>query len=138
LNAKLDDTLVSLDFWRTPLEHAIYIQRNVYVQLVVEVYVDNLVIIGSGRDDIKWFKEEMMATFKMSELRLRHYYLDIEVKQSASGISPSQGVYAMKILERYDMARCNPYHVRIEARFKLSKRNTHATVGECYSIPEHH
>jgi 23S rRNA A1618 N6-methylase RlmF len=74
----------------------------------------------------------------MSELRLRHYYLDIEVKQSVSGISPSQGVYAMKILERYDMARCNPYHVRIEARFKLSKRNTHATVGECYSIPKHH
>jgi hypothetical protein len=61
LNAKLDDTLVSLDFWRTPLEHAIYIQRNVYVQLVVEVYVDNLVIIGSGHDDIKWFKEEMMG-----------------------------------------------------------------------------
>jgi hypothetical protein len=58
---------------------------------VVGVYVDYLVITGLDRDDIRSFKEEMAATFKMSDLGLLHYYISIEVKQSASGISLSQG-----------------------------------------------
>jgi hypothetical protein len=34
-NAKLDDTLLSLGFRRTPLEHTIYVRWNGNVQLVV-------------------------------------------------------------------------------------------------------
>jgi hypothetical protein len=40
---------------------------------VVEVYVDDLVITGLDCDNIKSFKEEMAATFKMSDLSLLHY-----------------------------------------------------------------
>jgi len=102
-NAKLDDTLLSLGFRRSPSEHAIYIRPNQGAQLVVGVYVDDLVITGSSSDDIKRFKKEMAAAFKMSDLGLLHYYLGIEVKQGASGISLSQGAYAAKILERSGM-----------------------------------
>jgi hypothetical protein len=118
---KLDDTLLSLGFQRTPSEHAIYVQRNGNVQLVVEVYVDDLIITGSDHDNIRSFKEEMAAVFKMSDIGLLHYYLGVEVKQSTSGISLSQGDYTMKILERSDMIGCNPCHVPMEARLKLSK-----------------
>jgi hypothetical protein len=40
------------------------------VQLVVGVYVDDLIITGSDRDNIRSFKEEMAAAFKMSNLIL--------------------------------------------------------------------
>jgi hypothetical protein len=70
------------------LEHDIYVRRNGNVQLVVGVYVDDLIITGSDRDNIRSFKE-MAVAFKMSELSLLHYYLGIEVKQSVSGISLS-------------------------------------------------
>jgi hypothetical protein len=50
------------------------------VQLVVGMYIDELVITSSDCDDIKLFKEDMVATFKMSNISLLHYYLDIEVK----------------------------------------------------------
>jgi hypothetical protein len=73
------------------------------VQLVVGVYVDDLIIINLDRDNIRSFKEEMAVTFKMSDLSLLHYYLRIEVKQSMSGILISQDAYTMKILERSDM-----------------------------------
>jgi hypothetical protein len=108
-NVELDDTMLSLGFWRTTSKHTIYIRWNNDSQLVVGVYVDDLVIIGSDRDDIKLFKEEMADTFKMSDL-------DIEVKQSMSSISLSQGAYAMKILERCGMTGCNPCHMPKEAR----------------------
>jgi hypothetical protein len=81
-NMKLDDTLLSLSFQRTLLEHVIYVQRNSNMQLVVGVYIDDLMITGSDHDDIRSFKEEMVAVFKMSDLGLLHYYLGIEVKQS--------------------------------------------------------
>jgi hypothetical protein len=100
------------------------------VQLVVGVYVDDLIITGSDRDNIRPFKEEMATTFKMSDLSLLHYYLGIEVKQSASGISLSQSAYAMKILERSDMTGCNPCHVPMEARLKLSKQSTQPLVDD--------
>jgi hypothetical protein len=59
---------LSLGFLRTPSEHAIYVWRNGNVQLVVGVYVDDLIITSSDHDNIKSFKEEMAATFKMSDL----------------------------------------------------------------------
>jgi hypothetical protein len=98
------------------------------VQVVVGVYVDDLIITGSDRDNIRSFKEEMVAAFKMSDLGLLHYYLGIEVKQSASGISLSQGAYTMKILERSGMTGCNPCHVAMEACLKLRKQITQPLV----------
>jgi hypothetical protein len=61
------------------LEHAIYVWWNSNMQLVVGVYVDDLIITGSDRDNIRSFKEEMAAMFKMSDIGLLHYYLGIEV-----------------------------------------------------------
>jgi hypothetical protein len=98
------------------------------VQLVVGVYVDDLIITGSNRDNFRLFKEEMAAAFKMSDLGLLHYYLDIEVKQSTSGILLSQGAYVIKILERSDMTGCNPCHISMEACLKLSKQSTQPLV----------
>jgi hypothetical protein len=98
-NMKLDDTMLSLGFRRTLSEHTIYVWWNDNVQLVVGVYVDD----GSDHNGIRSFKEEIAATFKMSDLGLLHYYLNIEVKQSTSGISLSQGAYVMRILERSGM-----------------------------------
>jgi hypothetical protein len=104
-NMKLDDTLLSFIFWRIPSKHDIYIRWNDNIQLVVGVYVDDLIISG-----------------------LLHYYLGIEVKQSASGISLSQGAYAVKILERSGMTGCNPCHVPMEARLKMSKQSMQPLV----------
>jgi hypothetical protein len=126
-NAKLDDTLLSLGFRRILSEHAIYVRRNGNVQLVVGVYVDDLIITSLDRDDIRSFKEEIAATFKMSDLSLLHYYLSIEVKQSVSVISLCQGAYTMKILERSGMTG-GP----LEA-----EQVKHATASGRHSISEH-
>lgn len=127
-NAKLHDTLLSLGFARCPSEAAIYCRRSGDARLVVGVYVDDLVITGTGCDDIKHFKKEMCSAFKMSDLGLLHYYLGIEVKQGPSGISLSQGAYAAKILEKSGMAGCNPCQVPMETRLKLSKLSTELPV----------
>jgi hypothetical protein len=55
--------------------------------LLVEVYVDDLVISGSSLAVVEEFKGEMKRTFLMSDFRLLSFYLDIEVQQDVGGIS---------------------------------------------------
>jgi hypothetical protein len=71
----------------------------------------------------------MVTVFKMSDLGLLHYYLGIEVKQRARGISLSQGAYAMKLLEMCGLVRCNPCQTPMKARLKLSKQSTQPLVN---------
>jgi hypothetical protein len=64
----------------------------------------------------------------MSDLGLLRYYLGIEVKQGADGITLCQGTYASKILEKVGLAYCNLRQTPMEARLKLSKHNTEPLV----------
>jgi hypothetical protein len=67
-NAKLNFTLKEIDFGQSPHEAAIYWQGNGGNVLLVGVYVDNLVITGTKDAEVAAFKEEMKATFQMSDI----------------------------------------------------------------------
>jgi hypothetical protein len=110
-NEKLDDTLLSFGFSRCPSKPAIYTMIIDNRQLVIGVYVDDLMITGSSSKDINQFKREMAKVFKMSDLGLLHYYLGIEIKQGHEGVSLCQGAYAAKVLEKTELADCNSCQV---------------------------
>jgi hypothetical protein len=67
-NAKLDSTLKRMGFMPSPHEAAIYQRGNGENALLVGVYVDDLVITGAKDAEVAAFKEEMKATFQMSDL----------------------------------------------------------------------
>ncbi|KAJ0982162.1 hypothetical protein J5N97_010417 [Dioscorea zingiberensis] len=123
-NYKLDKSLLSLGFERSPLEHAVYKkEHHGLVLLVGVVYVDDLIVTGSAVCDIVKFKNQMKKLFSMSDLGLLSYYLGIEVKQTAHGVSLCQAGYATKILEQSGMKGCNPCQTPMENRLKLSKKS---------------
>jgi hypothetical protein len=127
-NAKLDDTLISLGFKKSPSEPTIYRRKRKTSQLIVGVYVDDFVITGVDRDDISVFKKEMTLSFKISDLGLLQYYLGIEVKQNSDGIALSQGAYALKILEKAGLVGYNSHLTPMECRLKLSQNNSEPLV----------
>jgi hypothetical protein len=129
-NEKLDDTLMSFGFIKCPSEPAIYTRHRGKHQLVVGVYVDDLVVTGSSIDGIKQFKTEMANAFKMSDLGLLHYYLGIEVRQSSKGIALCQKASAEKIVERCGLQDCNSNHTPMEPRLKLSKQSSEPVVDK--------
>jgi hypothetical protein len=71
----------------SPHEATIYRRGNGGNALLVGVYVDDLVIIGTKDADVTAFKEEMKVTFQMSDLGYLSFYLGIEVHQGNSGIT---------------------------------------------------
>jgi hypothetical protein len=123
-NAKLDATLNSLGFERSPLEHAVYRRNTSASTLIVGVYVDDLVITGSNGGVIEAFKEEMKRKFAMSDLGLLSYYLGIEVDQRDDCITLCQSAYIAKILKAAGMAGCNAAHTPMENRLKLTNTDS--------------
>ncbi|XP_016901892.1 secreted RxLR effector protein 161-like [Cucumis melo] len=60
-----------------------------------------------------------MVEFEMSDLGKMHYFLGIEVVQSASGIFISKKKYAQEMLDKFRMANCNLVSTPIEVGLKL-------------------
>ena len=83
-NAKLDSTLGELGFTWCTTEHALYTWQQGKEELIVDVYVDDLIVTGAHAEDIDIFKREMAAHFRMSDLGALSYYLGIEM--SGSGL----------------------------------------------------
>lgn len=127
-NSKLDRSLVSLGFERSPLEHVVYKKNKDGSVLLIGVYVDDLIITGSSDVDIIQFKAQMKKMFNMSDLGLLSYYLGIEVQKTSEGITLCQAAYAAKILEKNGMRNYNPCHTPMEDRLKLSKQSTSPPV----------
>lgn len=122
-NTKLDHCLRSLNFSKCPFEHAVYMRKEVNDITVVGIYVDDLILTGSNENLIENFKQEMMRKFEMSDLGYLSYYLGIEVKQHSDCITLCQKSYASKILEKTGMSSCNPCHIPMDPRKKLSKND---------------
>ena len=54
--------------------------------LVVCLYVDDMIYMGSCESIINEFRSSMMAKFEMTDLGLLQYFLGLEVKQNEEGI----------------------------------------------------
>jgi hypothetical protein len=87
----------------------------------VGVYVDDLVITGTKDVEVVAFKEEMKATFQMSDLGPLSFYLGIEVHQDDSGIILRQTGYAKHVVELAGLTDCIPALTPMEERLKLSR-----------------
>jgi hypothetical protein len=122
-NAKLDSTLKGMDFGQSPHEAAIYRRGNGGNSLLVGVYVDDLVITDTKDAEVAAFKEEMKATFQMSDLGLLSY-LGIEVHQGDSGITFQQTAYAKRVVELAVLTDYNLSLTPMEERLKLSRDST--------------
>jgi hypothetical protein len=102
-------------------KHAIYRRITSEAILIIGVYVDALIIIGSSKGTTESFKDEMKTKFQMSDLGLLSFYLEIEVQQHGDGISLCQAYYASSILQLGGMEGCNLAHTPMEERLKLTR-----------------
>ena len=90
--------LGELGFTWCATEHALYTWRRGKEELIVGVYVDDLIITGARAEGIDNFKREMVAHFRMSDLDALSYYLGIEVRQGKEALTLGHSTYASKLL----------------------------------------
>lgn len=119
--AKLNACLEKLGFKRCPSEHAVYTKKNGGENLIVAVYVDDLLVTGSSVAIIEDFKNQMNQAFEMTDMGLLSYYLGIEVKQSKGHIRLKQTGYARKIIEKAGLKGCNPTKFPMDPKERIDK-----------------
>ncbi|KAG8492427.1 hypothetical protein CXB51_009682 [Gossypium anomalum] len=85
--ARIDTYLVSLGFNRSASEPTLYVKKNeAEIQLIVSLYVDDLLVTGGDQHMLAEFKAKMKDMFEMSDLGLMTYFLGMEVQQAYSEI----------------------------------------------------
>ena len=97
-------------------------------ELVIGVYVDDLIVTSARTEAINSFKREMATRFRMSDLDALSYYHGIEMRQGKEALTLGQSAYISKLLERSGMVECKPCVTPMEERLKLMKASTTVKV----------
>lgn len=89
--------------------------------LLVLVYVDDIIIIGSHTPSIYKPLSDMEATFALKYLAELYYFIRVKVKQTKEGIHLSQGKYIANLLAKHDMETCSPVLTLMATSHYLTK-----------------
>ncbi|KAL4282228.1 hypothetical protein GQ457_03G017580 [Hibiscus cannabinus] len=91
---RIDSYLQKLGFQRCVNEATLYLKKEKNVDLlVISLYVDDLLVMGSNDKPVSEFKLSMQKEFEMSDLGLMSYFLGMEINQSKIGIFISQNKF---------------------------------------------
>eukprot|EP00253_Pinus_taeda_P003219 PITA_03219 len=93
--------------------------------LIIVLYVDDLILTGDELLILSC-KKDLATEFEMKDLGLLHYFLGLEIWQRSGGLFVSQGKYARKILEKFNMHGCKPVDTPLPGGW----RKEDATSGE--------
>jgi hypothetical protein len=72
--------------------------------LLVQIYVDNIIFGGSSHTLISRFQEMMKSEFQMSMMEELTFFLGIQVKQMKQGTFVHQTKYMKDIMKKFNMA----------------------------------
>ena len=108
------------DFVKCKSEYGVYVKKGIEGnQLLICLYVDDLIVTGNNVKEIEAFKSQMMSEFEMSDLGKLTYFLGMEFTEVAEGLVMHQMKYASDILKRFNMMNYNPSSSPAETNLKL-------------------
>eukprot|EP00253_Pinus_taeda_P035797 PITA_35797 len=99
----MDSFLLSQNFERCKSDSNVYMLKTHDSFLILVLYVDDLLIIGSSASAIATFKRALHDRFLMMDMGPLHFFLGLEISQDATSIKLSQAKYARDLLERFRM-----------------------------------
>lgn len=121
---KIDSYFLKKGFERSKNEPTLYIKKVGTAEfLVVCLYVDDMIYMGSCESIVTEFKLSMMKEFEMSDMGLLNYFLGLEVKQGVDGIFLSQKKFAEDLLKNFQFTDCTPACTPMNINEKLSSND---------------
>ena len=94
-------------------DHTLFLKKNGSKITCLIIYVDDMIITGDDRDEIKVLKDKLFQEFEMKDLGRLKYFLGIEVLRSNRGIFISQRKYVLDLLAEAGMLDCKPIETPI-------------------------
>jgi hypothetical protein len=108
-NSKIDSYFRQNGFHRSKCEPSLYVKHDgIGDFLVVCLYVDDLIYMGTNMKMVEDFKRSMMKEYEMTDLGLMKYFLGIQVRQSKGEVFICQEKYIEDLLKKFHMVACKP------------------------------
>ena len=84
---RIDSFLVQHNFTKCTTKHGVYVRNTDSCEfLIICLYVDDLLVIDSSKEDMRVFKGRIMEELEMSDLGELSYFLGIEFVSTSKGI----------------------------------------------------
>lgn len=110
------EIITAYGFTRSENDYCLYIKNDFYILL----YVDDLLILGKDKEQIKEIKNFLSSQFRMKDLSNSDMmYLGISIQRQENSISINQSVYLNNILKKFGMQDCKGIDTPMDYNFKF-------------------
>jgi hypothetical protein len=99
--AKIDTFLIAIGFSRCHFDPNVYTKKVGSHIIILVLYVDDLILTGSGSKILNHVKSSLKKKFEITDLGFLHYFLGLQVLQTNEGIFISQSKYACDLLHPF-------------------------------------
>ncbi|KAI5314779.1 hypothetical protein L3X38_043955 [Prunus dulcis] len=118
---EINSYFIKTGFYRSPSEATLYTKMSTSGNLIVSLYVDDIIYTGSSKEMMAAFKNDMMRQYEMTDLGLLHHFLGLGVLQTDTCIFLHQKKYAKTLLDKFGLKDCKSVATPLAVNEKLSK-----------------
>jgi hypothetical protein len=105
---KFDTTLTGASFAVNEADRCVYYRHSGGQSIILCLYVDNILILGTNIDIIHEVKSFLLKSFDMKDLGEADVILNIKLIKEDGGITLSQSRYVEKVLSRFGFMDSKP------------------------------
>ena len=126
---KFDNTMLSNGFKINECDKCVYVKNTQKGCVIVCLYVDDMLILGSNMDVIKSTKQMLSSKFDMKDLGVADVILGIKISRTQDGLVLSQSHYIEQVLEKFKAYNINPKRSPVDVNLHLAK-NTGISISQ--------
>ena len=104
-------------------DKCVYVKNTERGFVIICLYVDDILIMGSNNEVIKTTKEMFNNKFDMKDLGVADVILGIKISKTSYGLILSQSHYIEKILQKFKQNDSSPMRTPVDVNLHLSKYN---------------
>lgn len=117
---KLTNALLSASFIQSQQDHSLFFLKRNSRQVIIFIYVDDLLITQDDKDLIHEAKVVLHATLKIKDLGSLNFFLGIEICMSNKGILLWQRKYTLEFIAELGLGSCKPSLTPLEQNKMLT------------------
>nr|KAJ0204663.1 hypothetical protein LSAT_V11C500280120 [Lactuca sativa] len=125
---RFDTTVTAFGFQHNSADRCIYSKHTSDYIVVICLYVDDMLIIGTHLEGILETKKYLSSNFKMKDLGEVDTILGIKVKRTGGQISLSQSHYIEKILTKFQHLNIKEFNTPFDSSVKLKVNSGRAVA----------
>ena len=115
--------MMSNGFSINECDKCVYIKQTKNAYVIVCLYVDDMLIMGTNKDVINSTKKMLNSTFDMKDMGFADVILGVRIQRNSDGYILTQSHYVEKVLRKFGHYDDKPVVTPFDPTCKLSKNN---------------